>query len=168
MEDYKLAFIYGAGEEVRGLIDGEIQNIGNAHDKDELHINCLLKFAKNKYGDVNVFNRLNHRHRPEIAAYFFSLFGHIVFFNITRDAKKYGKMGLFIMPLEITDKQKESLTAFVKTIDDFHVDICYDLKLIDGILDGREIQAFNGETPEKLLEIYYKRASLLTTKSKTI
>lgn len=106
MENYKLAFIYGKDDENRNIKEGNIERLGDAHDEEQLHINCLLEYAKHRYSDIGIFKKLNSNHMPETAGYFFTLFGHIVFFNTTKNVEKYGKSGIFLMPQELTDIQK--------------------------------------------------------------
>lgn len=156
MEKYKLAFIHGSADEKRRIQEGTIERVGDALDEDVYHSQCLLEYAKENYPDIEVFKRLNWRHKPETIGYFFTLFGNIVFLNTTKNMHKYGKTGIFLFPSDITDKQKQSLEDFSKRIEDFSVSIFYDLHLQDGMLDGKELYAVENESPLKVLELYEK------------
>lgn len=160
MNDYKIAFIHGDSFEEKGLIDGSIEFCGN-NNKDSLHVANLLDFAKKNFPEISVFNQLSIRHQPEVVSYFLTRLGIVVFLNMTKyDSKhlrKYGKMGMLLLPDELTDKQKESLIKFAESISDFEILINYDLSIETGILDSKTIQGFNNETPKELLDIYFKR-----------
>ncbi len=157
IDNYKLAFIYGADDEKRNIKDGEIEMIGNAHDEDELHIKSLLDYSKEKYSDIEVFKRLTIKHTPDVAGYFFTLFGHIIFFNTTKNIEKYGKTGIFMMPKIISEKQRESLKDFIEILDEYSINICYDLELVDGILEAKELHSVNKENSIKLLNTYLQK-----------
>lgn len=152
MEDYKLVIIHGKDSER----EGEIEYIGN--DKEELHAKCLLDYAKQNYKDIEIFEHLNIRHRPEMIAFFFLHFcNDIVFLNITKDVKTYGHMGFFMLPNDISDIQKDSLYKFSKDIENYKVTISHSLRLEDGILLGEEMSSFNNEDPYQLVDTYFEK-----------
>jgi len=159
MDNYKIAFIHGENFENKGLSDGSIELYGDI-TKDSLHVAYLLDYAKKRFSDIPIFDRLTIRHQPEIVAYFLTKLGIIVFFNMTKyeenHIKRYGKNGMLMLPETLTEKQKEALKKLAADISDFNISINYDLTL-DGILDSKTIQGFNHETPSELIEIYLKR-----------
>ena len=157
MDNYKIAFINGNNFEDRNIIDGKIDYYGEI-DSDTLHVMSLLEYAKNNFSDIPVFNQLNIRHQPEVVAYFLTKIGVAVFFNMTRyDAshlKKYGKLGMLMLPDELTDKQKEALYQFAENISDFSISVHYDLNIDTGILSSKTIQGMNNETPKEIIDVY--------------
>ena len=157
IDNYKVAFIYGEDDERRDIKNGKIEMIGNIHDENEIHIICLLEHAKERYPDIEIFKRLNNRHTPDIAGYFFTLLGHIVFFNTTKNIEKYGKTGMFMMPKSLSDNQRKTLIEFVENLEEYHISICYDLDLVDGILEAKELYPLEKEKPLKLLGTYLQR-----------
>lgn len=169
MENYKLVFIYGVNDPNKNIKNGEMEGIGDVQDETLLHINCLLDYAKTKYPNIPIFQQLNNRHRPETVAYFLTLLGHIVFFNTTKNVKKHGKSGLFMFPKEITEEQKETLSKFCKTIEDFSITVTYDLQLVDGILDSKEFSMAEVNSPSHIINSFftqYRNSSLEKNKNK--
>lgn len=81
----------------------------------------------------------------------------LFFFNTTKDIKKYGKTGMFLMPNTISDIQKQALYQFAQTIKDFSINIFYDLNIIDGFLEGDECYSIENESPEVVLEMHFKK-----------
>ena len=155
MDEYKLAFIYGDTDQKRKIVEGQIERVGDIHDEDVLHIRCLLDYARERYSDVEIFQRLNLRHKPETVAYFFTLlFHHAVFLNTTKDITNYGKTGMLMLPDKLTDIQRESLCSLMREIDDFSIGIFYDLRIEEGILEGKEIYSADCESPLKVFEHY--------------
>ena len=120
MDEYKLAFIYGDTDQKRKIVEGQIERVGDIHDEDVLHIRCLLDYARERYSDVEIFQRLNLRHKPET----------------------------------LTDIQRESLCSLMREIDDFSIGIFYDLRIEEGILEGKEIYSADCESPLKVFEHY--------------
>ena len=166
MLDKKIAFIYGSTDDNRGIKEGQIEMIGDAHDEDELHIKCIMDYTSLKYSDLSMFKQLNERHTPETFAYFYTLLGHIVFFNNTKNIEKYGKLGLLMMPKNITEIQKQSLYEFIETIPDFSIVISYDFKVEDGFLEDKEMSSVNKESPKDLLDKYFDKVEELSVKPK--
>lgn len=157
MDNYKLAFIYGVDDYERNIYDGKIEKIGDSSDEESFHATCLLDHAKDKYPDKQVFKQMSFRHKPETIGYFYTLFGHILFLNTTKNVQKYGKSGLFMLPSNITDKQKESLFSFCEEIVDFSVHILYDFTIEDGILEGKELSSVENQSPSSLFASYFAK-----------
>lgn len=160
MSDYKISFIHGNNFLEKGLLDGSIEFCGET-TIDSLHVVNLLNYANQKFPEVSIFNQLSIRHQPEVVSYFLTKLGIVVFLNMTKydseHLNKYGKMGMFLLPDELTDKQRESLISFAESISEFEVSINYDLSIEMGILDSKSIQGFNHETPKELFDIYFQR-----------
>lgn len=154
MDEYKIAIIYGTTDEQRNIKEGNIEKIGDINDPYLLHSSCLLDFARTKYPDIKIFQKLTYRSSPETIGYFFAQLGHILFLNTT---KKGNKTGLFIMPDNITERQKNTLYNFAEHLAGFTVGIFYDLNLISGIVDGRELyqSTIKNETISSLLDTYF-------------
>ena len=147
MDNNKLAIIHP---------DGSIKLLGDKHDEDELHVACMLDYASEKYPEASIFQKLNIRHRPLDVAYFYTLLGDIIITNNTSQEKKYGKTGTVFMPNEITEMQKESLYEFAPFMDNYVVDILYDMEIKDGIIDGQQ-QFSSGSFTENLNAFFDKR-----------
>lgn len=160
MDDYKIAFIHGDNYIEKGLLDGQIEFCGK-YDKDSLHVINLLDYAKEKFSEETIFEKLTSRHQPEVISYFLAKMGIIVFLNMTKydeeHLRKYKKSGMFLMPDELTEKQKESLISFCSRISDFNIIINYDLTIDMGLLDSKTIMGFNHETPLELINTYFER-----------
>ena len=160
MEHYKITFIHGDQFENKGLFDGLIENYG-IYGEDSLHIANLTEYANKMFPEYSVFKQSTIRHQPEVASYLFTQLGIIVFLNMTRydekNLQKYGKMGTFLLPDELTKKQEESLKEFAKTISDFDVSLNYDLFIDNGLLDSKMIQSSNHESPLELVNVYLNR-----------
>lgn len=157
MDDYRIAFIYGVTDDECNIKDGELEFYGDANDSELSHSQCLKDHAEEHFPNVKVFNMLNFRHRPEVISYFYTVLGHIVFLNITKNVKKYGKSGLFLLPNEITEKQRVTLKRFCENISDYSISIMSDLKIEDGILDGRELSSVEKQNPAAVFDLYFGR-----------
>ncbi len=159
MDDYKIAVIYGKDDPEKNIKDGMIEAFGDIHDQDLLHIDCILEHARKRYPEVAVFKQLTDRHSPEVVACIYTLLGNVVFFNTTKDAGKYGKLGLLMLPDELTDNQIQSLQELAKSISNYSLNISYGLKLEDGFLEGQEMKSTSDETPQELLNKYLTKTS---------
>lgn len=157
IDSYKLAIIYGKEDNIKNIKDGQIEMRGNAYDFDVIHIKCLLDFAKERYPEVEIFKRLNYKHTPEIASYFLTLLDNIVFLNTTKDIEKYGKTGIFMMPKTFSEMQIDTLISFTENLKDYSISICYDLELVDGILESKELHSLDKKQAIKLLETYLQK-----------
>ncbi len=157
MDNYKFAIIYGNDDRKRNIEAGKIEKHGDIQNGDLCHIDCLIEYIDDKYSDVEMFKVLNNRHAPEIAAFLISKLGSVVFLNVTKDAKKYGKSGFLMMPDVISEKQKETMYAFCNEIKDYNVSIFYNLNIVDGFLDGANLVPMNREEPQKLLDSFFNK-----------
>ena len=89
--------------------NGNIDALGS--DTEELHSICLLDYANKNY-DNKIFKQLNFRHRPEVISYFLvSLYNDIVFLNTTKDVKKYGYMGILMLPDALNEASSSTTLA---------------------------------------------------------
>lgn len=159
MDNYKFAVIYGKDDNEKDIQAGKIEKYGNIELGDLNHIDYLLEYIDNKFSNVDMFKALNNRHTPEIAAFLISRLGNVVFLNATKNAKRYGKSGIFIMPDEISDKQKEALYSFYEEIKDFSITIIYNLKIVDGFLDGVNLAPVNREDSKKILDSFFEKVT---------
>lgn len=149
MNDYKLAIIND--------IDNMIEKCGSINN-DDLHINCLLNYIKEKYSDNKLLNQLNGRHTPETVGYYLTLFdNNILFFNTTSDVFKYGRTGFFMLPKEISNSQKEKLYEFASELTDYSVDIAYDFTVDDGFLNASELKSSDTGDVINLLDTYFEK-----------
>lgn len=158
MDDYKITILYGNNDSVKNIKKGTFENIGNMKtDTDIPHIQLFLDYINNLYKDVKMFDILNERHSPETAAFLISRLGNIVFLNITKEHKKYGKLGIFIMPDHIDYIMQEQLLKLSETIKDFSISIYYDLEVKDGLLDSKIISFVDSKTPKEVLTAFFKK-----------
>lgn len=158
MKDFfKVAFIYGKDDKNRNIKEGQIEKLGVTSDTETMHVEYLLDYARERYSDIQVFKQFNVRYAPETVGYFFTLFGHIVFFNTTTNILKYGKTGVFLMPPDISAVQKASLYHFLSEINDFNVTIFYDLQINGGILDGKESTHIEKGNCMQLFDMYFEK-----------
>lgn len=160
MDNNKFAVIYGNEDSKRDIRDGQIEKYGDIEFSDLNHIDYLMEYISQKFKDVEMFKALSNRHSPEVAAFLISRLGHAVFLNATKNAKKYGKSGIFIMPDEISDKQKEALYSFYEEIKDFSITIIYNLKIVDGFLDGVNLASVNREDSKKTLDSFFEKVNI--------
>lgn len=162
MNENKIALIYDHDDINKGFTDGQIEFYGNM-EQDSLHIAYLLDYARSKFPEIPIFQQLTLRHQPEVAAYFLTRLGMIVFLNMTKydpeHLKKYGKMGMLMLPDQMTPAQIESLKQFVADIQDFDISIHYNLSIDMGMLDAKTIIGLNHETPMELMNLYFERVS---------
>ena len=161
MDDKKIAFIYGKEKYEKGILEGQVEKLGDIRDEIR-HAVLLIDFAHEKYPEVSVFQKLNSRHIPEVISFFYGkCFNHIVFLNTTsfkRDGIiSHGKKGTLILPDNISSTQLESLKHFLEEIDDYSINILYDLEIVDGLLDGKELTSVSHDSPTDLLDKYLKR-----------
>ena len=161
MDNNKFAVIYGNEDSKRDIRDGQIEKYGDIEFSDLNHIDYLMEYISQKFKDVEMFKALYNRHSPEVAAFLISRLGHAVFLNATKNAKKYGKSGIFIMPDEISDKQKEALYSFYEEIKDFSITIIYNLKIVDGFLDGVNLASVNREDSKKTLDSFFEKVNII-------
>ena len=115
MEESKIVIIFGKDKLEEGIHEGEIRKIGELVNE-YFHSTLLINFAKKNYSEIPIFQKLSNRHIPEVIAYFYTLyFNHIIFLNTTsvnNNIVSKNKQGIFIMPNEISETQKEALYSF--------------------------------------------------------
>lgn len=157
--EFKIALIHGNN-------DMKIETIGNILDSNSLHVACLLEYARKNYQNIPVFEQLSIKHRAETVGYFFTLLNDIVFFNTTKDVIKYGKTGMFLFPNAIDETQREVLYNFTENLEDFSISIFGELKIEEGILEGKEFYATNGQTPIRMLDSYFEKQAKENSRKK--
>ncbi|MBR1377067.1 MAG: hypothetical protein IJ565_04575 [Bacilli bacterium] len=135
--------------------DGSIEYYGNRYDLDEYHIFSLLEYAKEKYPDVEIFKKLNIRHSPEVAAFFYTRLGDIIILNDTDAKEKYGKTGWALVPDEITKEAKDALYDFASKTKDYKIKLTYDLNMDTGVLAGHTLYDMEGDF-KKVIDTYYE------------
>lgn len=123
------------------------------------HSESLLEYAKDNYKNIPIFSKLNYRHTPETISYFYTLLGDVVFLNTTKDIKRHGYTGLFILPLEVSPEQKEQTLEFADSLKEYQVRILHHLSLEYGILNGEEMQQTLCNSPKELLIHYFEHVN---------
>ena len=160
MDDKKIAFIFGSSNEDSKIYEGNIDKIGDMFDG-YFHSTYLLNYANEKYPEVSVFKKLSNRHTPEAISFFYTKFlNHIVFLNTTKYLEngrisKHGKTGVFLLPDNITEKQKEALDIFLDEISDYHITIAYDIRIENGIVLDNEVSSLSSESPRELFDKFF-------------
>lgn len=154
MDNYRCAIIYGDTDEKRKELAGTVEMFGDAKSN-SLHIASLLDFSQKKFSDVPIFKQLNIHHPPSTVSFFFTELGHAIFINTSSDNTK---MGMLFLPKIISKQMKESLYKFVEGINDFSdFYIFYDLKLVEGVVDGEQLQGLNeDDKPIDILNSYFE------------
>lgn len=123
------------------------------------HSESLLEYAKDNYKNIPIFSKLNYRHTPETISYFYTLLGDVIFLNTTKDIKRHGYTGLFILPLEVSPEQKEQTLEFADSLKEYQVRILHHLSLEYGILNGEEMQQTLCNSPKELLLHYFEHVN---------
>lgn len=159
MDQYKLVVINS---------EGETELHGDRSDENLLHVICLLNYIKEKYPNNETLKKLNERHTPNTVGFFLTLYGNIVVFNTTHNEKKHGKTGLVMMPAILSEEQKKSLESLLKEVPTYSMTIVYDLKVVDGILEAKEISSTEKISPLKVLEMYYQKVGIQKEKGNVI
>lgn len=139
IEDLKIALIYGS-KPVDGVNkDGKVESIYK-DEEDTAHLFYILDFLKDHLlDDENVRSAMDKR---EVNSIFYELqaLGHIVF---AENSSGSYKSGLFFMPQNISDKQKQSLDKFGTLLkkSDYNLYVFSKLhKDSDGVLTGNQLQ----------------------------
>lgn len=148
MEQHKLAIISS---------DGKIKKRGDRTVEKLLHATCLLEFIKEEYPNNETLKRLTIKHTANTIGFFLTLYGNIVVFNTTRYDEKHGKNGFVMMPDNFTETQQESLEGLLRSIPTYSIRIAYNMKVTDGILEGKEIASTEKIPPIQVLEMYYQK-----------
>lgn len=148
MEQHKLAVIN---------IDGEINRRGDRRNEQLLHATCLLEYISEKYPNNESLKKLNFRHTANTIGFFLTLYGNIILLNTTKHEEKYGKSIYLMMPSALTEEQRKSLENLLETIPTYFLTIAYDMEVVDGILDGKELSSTEKRPPIEVLKMYYKK-----------
>lgn len=152
MDMYKLAIIYGDNGYKSDDNFGKIDKFGDIND-DLLHSACLLRFGKEKFPEVGVFNKLTFHHEPDVISYFFTKLGHAVFINSTSNGVK---MGILLLPAQISDDFRNVLYKFAEEIEGYSVALAYDLEIVNGLLESKSIQdSIKKQGLKNLLDVYF-------------
>ncbi len=155
MDQHKLAVI---------PVDGKIERRGEQNDERLFHAICLLDYIKEKYPNNETLKKLNARHTADTIAYFLTLYGNIVIFNATKQEEKYGKSAYLMMPVVLTEEQRKSLEELLKSMSTYFLTIAYDTKIVEGILDGKELSPTEKKPPIEVLEMYYNKLGIAQKK----
>ncbi len=132
-----------------------IDYLGNIAS-DNTHSEELLEYAQKQYKDIPIFTKLNYRHTPETISYFYTLLGDALFLNTTKDIEKHGYTGIFILPTDMSEEQREQILEFADHLQPYHVRILHHLSLEYGFLQGEEMQQALNNSPKDLLLHYFE------------
>ena len=132
--DNKIIIINPSDEDY-GLLDGNINYIGEVNN-DFSHGDLLTSYGVDIYGEVSIFGILSiGNYLVDVPVYFLTEgYENIVFLNVSRP--KSGKIGLLYLPSNISDKQKESLNSLSFILKDYRIEVNYNLRVDDGIVDS--------------------------------
>ena len=149
-------------------IDGSIDALGDCNDNYLLHSEALLDYAKKNYTNAKIFEKLTYKHNPELISFFYTRYGDIVILNTFReeDIKLNRKISLILlMPNDVSDKQKSVLYNVISNFDGYNIEILYDLDIVDGLLDGKDLSLERGKSCTDLLDIYFNNLNMLTNEN---
>lgn len=118
-----------------GLSDGDVKFIGKS-ESDFSHGDLLISYGVETYGEDSIFGLLvNGNFLVDVPAYFLAEGNdNVVFLNVSNS--KVGKIGLLYLPTNISDKQKESLNNLSSILKDFKIEVNYNLRVDDGVVDS--------------------------------
>lgn len=121
-------------DEENGLTDGDINYIGEIDSYFD-HSELLINYGVDAYGEKTIFDIMSTgNYLVEYPVYFLTEeYDNIVFLNVSNS--KTGKIGLLYLPSDISDKQRESLLSLSSVLKDFNIEVNYNLRLDDGIVD---------------------------------
>ena len=122
-------------DEAYGLSDGEINFIGSMKSNIS-HGDLLTRYGVQIYGEDSIFGILsNGNFLVDVPVYFLTEGNdNIVFLNVSNS--KVGKVGLLYLPSNISDKQRESLGRLSSLLKDYRVEVNYNLRVDDGVVDS--------------------------------
>lgn len=122
-------------DEAYGLSDGEINFIGSMKSNFS-HGDLLTRYGVQIYGEDSIFGILsNGNFLVDVPVYFLTEGNdNIVFLNVSNS--KVGKVGLLYLPSNISDKQRESLGRLSSLLKDYRVEVNYNLRVDDGVVDS--------------------------------
>lgn len=122
-------------DEAYGLSDGDVKFIGKM-DCDFSHGDLLTNYGIEIYGEDSIFGFLAEgNYLVDVPVYFLTEGNdNVVFLNVSNS--KSGKMGLLYLPSNISNKQRESLGRLSELLKDYKVEVNYNLRVDDGIVDS--------------------------------
>lgn len=127
--------IINPSDDNNGLSDGDVKFIGK-FESDFSHGDLLTSYGVDTYGEDSIFGFLaDGNFLVDVPAYFLAEGNdNVVFLNVSNS--KSGKMGLLYLPSNISDKQKESLGKLSSLLNDFNIEVNYNLRVDDGVVDS--------------------------------
>ena len=162
MDNYKFAIIFGKDNQKNNTKDGQVLYCGDNRNG-EMHIKSFLDFIEEYYKDDEMLSKINIRHQPTMPAYLLEEQGNIVFLNTTsleeKELAKYGRNGIVFLPMEITDKQFETLMNDFEKIENYDLMIKSNFKVEDGFLHSDTVM-----TTDKITKEDFKNKILSITK----
>lgn len=163
--DSKIIIIYGDNLVDGENKDGQVERLGKIIYND-LHIACFCDYFKTHFKDDETLQKINFNSTSEMIGYLLSLRSHLVFINSTtiKNGRNYGNQGFFLMPSNITEKQKEQLYKLNDELKSFSISIFYDLDFKDGFLDAKMIHSNESESYKEIIDKYFE----ITKKEKSI
>ena len=149
IKDYLIAIVNGPEDEV----DGNIDFIGLAKEN-VYHIDCLIDYGKKKYPGHKGFQALNDRYTVEAPIFYLTCLDNAVYLNIPDE--KIGKYGLLYLPDELSDAQIKSLHKLAKQIPRINLEICYNMRVEDGLIQYDNLDDKDSKNFEDMLNAYEK------------
>ncbi len=157
IDEYKIVIISG-DDAKRGRNDGNLEYYGKIDDGAG-HAFYLVQYIKENYSDLKLLNSLKTTRHPITISSLLAMHGNILFLNVTDykecNLRKYGKIGMLFMPDNVSDKMRESLDNFCKEINEFDVEMNYNLRLIDGMIDADTFRTMGIITPSEMVNRYF-------------
>lgn len=161
MEKYKFTIIY-SGNEPLDRQDGEIEFLGLKKDY-EYHANAIYDYIKENYSHIKAFENIKPTLHVESASFALTMLGSIIFINTTPISEKafeqYGYMGLLMLPNTLSENQRTKLLDFLTSLEEYNLEILYDLSQSSGVLDGKTIRKekdYSGEVVSNFIADYGK------------
>ena len=153
IDNYKALIINGVNDKSND-VDGHVDFVGPIGECD-YHIDCLLEYAREKYPNVSIFQRITDRCEPDVPIYFLTWLNNVVYINIS--GNRNGKYGMLFLPDEVTENQMKEIYELVKQIPKAHVDIVYDMDFDDGFVISKEFNYERGKAFEESLNEFFKK-----------
>lgn len=155
INEYKAIIINGTNDKSND-IDGHVDFVGPIGECD-YHVDCLLEYARDKYPDVSIFQRITDRCEPDVPIFFLTWLNNVVYINIS--GNRVGKYGMLFLPDEISEKQLKLIYELAKQIPKAHVDIVYDMDFDDGFVESKEFNYERGKGFEETLNEFLKKVN---------
>ena len=155
----KIAIIHGPNPMDGKDMDGEITRL-ETEDEHEQHIVTLVDFLRRHYKDDQNLQQLKMTHPIQTACYVFTCLGDIVFIDTTgANPKSHVGIGTFMMPKELTEKQKVGLQKFQNHIAYYNdVRIDYDIQYDEGIFDSQTLRG-TGKNAVSVIDRYLEKVA---------